>query len=1090
MRCPVCHAPLSDDAAFCPWCASPTGRPEHNDYRYEAFISYRHIPRDRALARRIQRRVEGFRVPRELRERAGRARLGKCFRDEDELPTSDSLPHLIETALRESRFLIVVCSPEMRESLWVAREIELFASYHGRSNILLALSSGEPDEAFPALLRGLAEKNDEGEVITREVEPIAADMRTSSRKRFSDEVLRILAPIVGCGYDDLRQRMRARLMQRSAVVAAGVAATSLAFGAFALFQQSQIQANYEAALKNQSEYLAEEAMSLYEQGDRLQAIQVALFALGADGTERPYTPSARLALERACQVYPGTYWQPVYSNAEPTGVNDELLEVSADGSFYVASTREGTASTYDTLTGRRLATIDLTAERSKSDRVSEADSVALCGNTIVYLADNNLLFAYDALTGERLWRREIDLFATDLCASDDGDLLAAIDYESNHLANDDEIVLIDAQTGRTVLPETMLPHSGETESLSLINDSPSCFSADSALFAHAAGGTVHIFDTHSSTWRSSTVSMGNITALALDGNTLYSTAILELPDEVLYQVAAHDLTSLRRLWVFEDNATLGLGDSSVYEPEILDVSQANGATHLLCNNGKDVLLCSADDGSVRRFTSDAQAHAASLLVESDSRAYVTSYCDGELLLSDNPFEGGDETSSLDSYPAGYSSSLTVPCPDAERAIFFTDSNGTSSCLMSDATETFLYRFVPYEELPSVRVTGTMSDDYERRETSASGVYQAVMPNDFTIEIYDALTFDLMHTIDLTPYLDPDEEDPFCPLTFNPCREEMLYVSVEDGMSEGRACELLCAIDASSGMVTGVLENHDALVYQWLSSDGQTVTLPATDGESTLTDRIVTADARTLEVLSSVPVEMPEESGSVFELGVLGSLAYVMDSDHSLYTFDLQSGDLVETGISGLHVFSLSETDSHVAVNASRTRAAVYGTDGVLRLFDEKGNALWESTLNMTSASNFYSGQNFVTILPDSNLLVQDGSYQCLLISGEDGSVLAFSTGDIDSEISGGRVSADGSIFYADTLSSTIAINLNPSSFGVESSLPVSCAIDENGGLVSFWNRETTFTLPLYTTDELIDYAQQLIEGHELTEAQRRQYHLE
>ena len=291
-------------------------------------------------------------------------------------------------------------------------------------------------------------------------------------------------------------------------------------------------------------------------------------------------------------------------------------------------------------------------------------------------------------------------------------------------------------------------------------------------------------------------------------------------------------------------------------------------------------------------------------------------------------------------------------------------------------------------------------------------------------------------------------------------------------------------------MTGVLENHDALVYQWLSSDGQTVTLPATDGESTLTDRIVTADARTLEVLSSVPVEMPEESGSVFELGVLGSLAYVMDSDHSLYTFDLQSGDLVETGISGLHVFSLSETDSHVAVNASRTRAAVYGTDGVLRLFDEKGNALWESTLNMTSASNFYSGQNFVTILPDSNLLVQDGSYQCLLISGEDGSVLAFSTGDIDSEISGGRVSADGSIFYADTLSSTIAINLNPSSFGVESSLPVSCSIDENGGLVSFWNRETTFTLPLYTTDELIDYAQQLIEGHELTEAQRRQYHLE
>lgn len=164
MNCAVCGRELPEAAAFCPRCAHATGgAAECGDYAYEAFISYRHTPEDRALARRIQRRIEGHRVPRELRQ-DGRTRLGKCFRDEDELPTSDSLPNLIGDALGRSRFLIVICSPRMCESLWVAREVELFSAYHGRDRVLLALAGGEPAESFPPLLMSITEKSD-GELV-------------------------------------------------------------------------------------------------------------------------------------------------------------------------------------------------------------------------------------------------------------------------------------------------------------------------------------------------------------------------------------------------------------------------------------------------------------------------------------------------------------------------------------------------------------------------------------------------------------------------------------------------------------------------------------------------------------------------------------------------------------------------------------------------------------------------------------------------------------------------------------------------------------------------------------------------------------
>ena len=153
MNCPHCGQHVIDEAAFCPWCDSriPDG-PVYEDYVYEAFISYRHLPHDHKVAVRLQRSIEGFRIPKALRKDPDKKRLGKLFRDEDELPIASSLPDQIDEALRRSSTLIVISSPQMRESQWVRREVEQFASYHGRQRIRIALIEGEPDESFPELL--------------------------------------------------------------------------------------------------------------------------------------------------------------------------------------------------------------------------------------------------------------------------------------------------------------------------------------------------------------------------------------------------------------------------------------------------------------------------------------------------------------------------------------------------------------------------------------------------------------------------------------------------------------------------------------------------------------------------------------------------------------------------------------------------------------------------------------------------------------------------------------------------------------------------------------------------------------------------
>ena len=61
--------------------------------------------------------------------------MGRVFRDQEELPIGSDLDDNISGALKESKYLIVICSPRTPESYWVCKEIETFIGMHDRKDL-------------------------------------------------------------------------------------------------------------------------------------------------------------------------------------------------------------------------------------------------------------------------------------------------------------------------------------------------------------------------------------------------------------------------------------------------------------------------------------------------------------------------------------------------------------------------------------------------------------------------------------------------------------------------------------------------------------------------------------------------------------------------------------------------------------------------------------------------------------------------------------------------------------------------------------------------------------------------------------------
>ncbi len=196
------------------------------DFRYKAFISYRHVEPDRSFAKWLQKTIETYRIPKNLikteAEQKAKHRTGRVFRDDEELAASPDLSKAIDQALQQSEFLIVVCSPQTPPSQWINKEVMCFREMGRHDQILALLIDGEPRESFPPSLceirRSITDSAGRLALPIEKVEPLAADVRpkadlsTRQTKRLAK--FRILAALLGCQFDALRQRDEERRLKQ------------------------------------------------------------------------------------------------------------------------------------------------------------------------------------------------------------------------------------------------------------------------------------------------------------------------------------------------------------------------------------------------------------------------------------------------------------------------------------------------------------------------------------------------------------------------------------------------------------------------------------------------------------------------------------------------------------------------------------------------------------------------------------------------------------------------------------------------------------------------------------------------------------
>ena len=409
------------------------------EIKYDAFISYRHCELDQFVATTLHKELEAFRLPkaiaRQLKAKGiTKKKIERVFRDRDELPITNNLADPITNALQNSDFLLVICSPRLRESLWCRKEIETFIKMHGREHIFAVLIEGEPADSFPEELlyeeKITVDENGNEHVEKIPIEPLAADVRGKNkkeiRKKIKEEVLRLAAPMFDCSYDDLKQRHRERAIRRIIAIAGSISAVFAVFGivssilAYRINEQSiqikeqsvqiqeqsdRINEQYQEALRTNAKQMAEDAFTLMERGDLDGAVDMSYQALSG---EMPYTAEAEYALSSALQVYRNSS-QIAAKRLLTQESQINFCKTSPDMSKLMVVDIFGTIRVYDPLTGEEVYSVNY-------DNAYMADDEAgfISNTSIVYTTDTGFaVYDLESKTERKVDTGSITLFKAD-----------------------------------------------------------------------------------------------------------------------------------------------------------------------------------------------------------------------------------------------------------------------------------------------------------------------------------------------------------------------------------------------------------------------------------------------------------------------------------------------------------------------------------------------------------------------------------------------------------------------------------------------------------------------------------------------------
>ena len=172
-------------------------------------------PEDAAVAEILADSIRSYRLPRNVQLPDPSLDYRRIYVDSTGSDFDDSVKLLLDHA----RYLVVICSPDAKNSNAIKGRLTYFRHFCRNENIVAVIVRGEPVDAFPESFierKTVRRILPDMRVVEREetIEPVAADLRgdTPARRKqlLRYETVRITASVLGLHPDALEQRHRRR----------------------------------------------------------------------------------------------------------------------------------------------------------------------------------------------------------------------------------------------------------------------------------------------------------------------------------------------------------------------------------------------------------------------------------------------------------------------------------------------------------------------------------------------------------------------------------------------------------------------------------------------------------------------------------------------------------------------------------------------------------------------------------------------------------------------------------------------------------------------------------------------------------------
>ena len=203
---------------------------EDANYKFDVFLSYSR--KDEEFGKRLEEALENYALPKDVQARSISKKRLNVFRDKKDLvPTRADYYEAIEEYLKQSRYLVVICSPNARASEYVNAEIETYLRSHEANRVIPVLLSGKPNNdrsarpeeyAFPQALCDAS-----GMPLAVEFTEFERAPGKLNKGRYHDSWYTLLSKIFGTERAEI-ERLDAKRQARRRAIFAGVSLAVIA----------------------------------------------------------------------------------------------------------------------------------------------------------------------------------------------------------------------------------------------------------------------------------------------------------------------------------------------------------------------------------------------------------------------------------------------------------------------------------------------------------------------------------------------------------------------------------------------------------------------------------------------------------------------------------------------------------------------------------------------------------------------------------------------------------------------------------------------------------------------------------------------